>query len=232
MEGHWENTPGEGVPLILFGWPDMEAETTRFAVEIPHLGSLILTHSLERPVPRAEGVRARGPAEFDHRVLDASGVMVGLGVLMLLLGLWSAVAALARTTCSTRGAFLRFALLMGPARPDRDPRRLVHHRDRPPALGGLWRDAHRGCGLEPFRADALDDADRVRRDVFRGVRHRRQLHAEAGRQGAEAPMDDHPAPDEPASAPARPLSAAPDHVDRAIGRILAGRAEPWASIFR
>ena len=23
MEGHWSNTPGEGVPLILFGWPDM-----------------------------------------------------------------------------------------------------------------------------------------------------------------------------------------------------------------
>ena len=27
IEGHWENKPGEGVPLILFGWPDMEAET-------------------------------------------------------------------------------------------------------------------------------------------------------------------------------------------------------------
>src|SRR5690606_19847692 len=25
MEGHWENTPGEGVPLILFGLPDMQA---------------------------------------------------------------------------------------------------------------------------------------------------------------------------------------------------------------
>src|SRR5574337_1083433 len=26
MEGHWENEPGAGVPLILFGWPDMERE--------------------------------------------------------------------------------------------------------------------------------------------------------------------------------------------------------------
>ena len=25
IEGHWENRPGEGVPLMLFGWPDMEA---------------------------------------------------------------------------------------------------------------------------------------------------------------------------------------------------------------
>ena len=36
MEGHWENEPGvEGVPLILFGWPDMEAEETKYALKIP-----------------------------------------------------------------------------------------------------------------------------------------------------------------------------------------------------
>src|SRR5690606_7052037 len=51
MEGHWENKPGEGVPLILFGIPDMEAETTRYKLEIPRLGSLILTHSLDGEVP-------------------------------------------------------------------------------------------------------------------------------------------------------------------------------------
>src|SRR6186713_1760038 len=32
MEGHWENKPGEPVPLLLFGLPDMQAERTRFAV--------------------------------------------------------------------------------------------------------------------------------------------------------------------------------------------------------
>src|SRR3984957_16224636 len=37
VEGHWENQPGESVPLILFGVPDMNAETTRYAVQIPHL---------------------------------------------------------------------------------------------------------------------------------------------------------------------------------------------------
>src|SRR3954462_13332834 len=31
IEGHWENRPGEGVPLILFGWPDMQREETRYA---------------------------------------------------------------------------------------------------------------------------------------------------------------------------------------------------------
>jgi cytochrome d ubiquinol oxidase subunit I len=45
IEGHWANSAGESVPLILFGWPDMTAETTHYAIAIPHLGSLILTHS-------------------------------------------------------------------------------------------------------------------------------------------------------------------------------------------
>jgi cytochrome d ubiquinol oxidase subunit I len=34
-----------GTALNLFGIPDMKAETTRYAVKVPHLGSLILTHS-------------------------------------------------------------------------------------------------------------------------------------------------------------------------------------------
>lgn len=45
IEGHWENRPGEAVAFTLAAWPDMEAETNRHAIEIPHLGSLILTHS-------------------------------------------------------------------------------------------------------------------------------------------------------------------------------------------
>ena len=51
IEGHWENHGDEPTPLILFGWPDMEAEETRFKLEIPALGSLILTHSLDQQVP-------------------------------------------------------------------------------------------------------------------------------------------------------------------------------------
>ena len=43
LEGDWETRPG--TPLILFGMPNMEEERTDWAVEIPHLGALILTHS-------------------------------------------------------------------------------------------------------------------------------------------------------------------------------------------
>lgn len=51
IEGHWENPPGEPTPLLLFGWPDMEQERTRYGLAIPALGSLILTHSLDKQVP-------------------------------------------------------------------------------------------------------------------------------------------------------------------------------------
>ncbi|WP_049004869.1 cytochrome ubiquinol oxidase subunit I, partial [Burkholderia cenocepacia] len=44
IEGLWETEKG-GTALNLFGIPDMQAETTRYAVKVPHLGSLILTHS-------------------------------------------------------------------------------------------------------------------------------------------------------------------------------------------
>jgi len=71
MEGHFETK--QGAPLILFGLPDMDAETTRFAVEIPKLGSMILTHEWDGEVRGlkkwpAPGVplRAGGVAAFDR----------------------------------------------------------------------------------------------------------------------------------------------------------------------
>lgn len=114
MEGHWRNgDEGEGVPLLLFGWPDNEAETTHFAIGIPHLGSLILTHSWEGTI--------RGLAEFppDERP-NATAIfwtfrfMVALGFLMLLLGIWGGWNWL-RNNLYTNRHLLRFALLMGPS---------------------------------------------------------------------------------------------------------------------
>ena len=43
LEGDWDTEPG--TPLILFGMPDMRTERTDWAIEVPHLGALILTHS-------------------------------------------------------------------------------------------------------------------------------------------------------------------------------------------
>jgi len=83
MEGIWESK--RGAPLLLFGWPDQEAETTKFAVEIPKLSSLILTHSLDGEV---KGLKEwpeneRPPAAL---VFWTFRIMVGLGILMIATG--------------------------------------------------------------------------------------------------------------------------------------------------
>ncbi|KON80193.1 cytochrome ubiquinol oxidase subunit I [Azoarcus sp. PA01] len=112
MEGHWENKPGEGVPLILFGWPDMEREETRFAVEVPRLGSLILTHSWDGQFP--------GLKEFPREdrpnstiVFWSFRIMVGLGFLMIALGVWALWTRWRGELFHSR-ALLRFTLWMGP----------------------------------------------------------------------------------------------------------------------
>jgi len=113
MEGHWRNEPGAGVPLILFGWLDMAAEETLYKVEIPRLGSLILTHSLDGHYP---GLSEFAPEDRPNStvVFWSFRVMVGLGVLMLLLGGW-AVWRRWRGTLYAQGWFLRFATWMGPS---------------------------------------------------------------------------------------------------------------------
>ncbi|MBA3477697.1 MAG: cytochrome ubiquinol oxidase subunit I, partial [Lautropia sp.] len=78
MEGHWENHPGEGVPLILFGIPDMETETTRYRLEIPRLGSLVLTHSLDGTIPALKEF-AREDRPNATIVFWTFRVMAGLG---------------------------------------------------------------------------------------------------------------------------------------------------------
>jgi cytochrome d ubiquinol oxidase subunit I len=113
MEGHWANKPGESVPLILFGWPDMADQQTLDAVEIPHLGSLILTHTWDGQIPGLDDFPA--PNRPDATVIFWTfRVMVGLGMLMLLLGLGGAWFRW-RGQLYHQRLFLRFAVAMGPA---------------------------------------------------------------------------------------------------------------------
>jgi cytochrome d ubiquinol oxidase subunit I len=113
MEGHWENAPGQSVPLILFGWPDMKTETTRAAIQVPHLGSLILTHSWDGQI---RGLKEFASADRPNSTIIfwTFRIMVGLGMLMLLLGIWSLWLRVRGLLFNSR-LFLRFALLMGPA---------------------------------------------------------------------------------------------------------------------
>lgn len=92
IEAHWnEAPPGAGTPLVLFAWPDQQAERNDYEVAVPRLGGVILTHRWDgriqplTAVPRSE----RPPVA---PVFFAFRLMVGLGVLMLALAyvsLWA-----------------------------------------------------------------------------------------------------------------------------------------------
>ena len=70
MEGHWETRRGQ--PLILFGWPDMAAETTRYAVEVPEARQLDPDPRLERRGQGPEGLAGRRAAELARSCSGAS----------------------------------------------------------------------------------------------------------------------------------------------------------------
>jgi len=112
MEGHYESHP-DGAPLILFGLPDQKAGKVRYAIEIPHLGSLILKHSLDAPLKGLDTVPRENwppvPVTF-----WAFRIMVGLGFLMAALGLASLLARWLGKLYESRLLHV-FALCMGPA---------------------------------------------------------------------------------------------------------------------
>jgi len=112
MEGHFE-AEQQGAPLILFGWPDMQAGETRYAIEVPKLGSLILAHDLDAPI---KGLKS-WPREDWPRVpivFWSFRIMVGLGLLMVATGLVSLWLRW-RGTLYDSTWFARWCVAMGPA---------------------------------------------------------------------------------------------------------------------
>lgn len=112
IEGHWDNATKEATPLILFGIPDMAEEKTKYAIEIPYLGSLILTHSLDKQIPALKGF-APEDRPNSSIIFWSFRVMAGLGMLMICLGLLSIILRKKKRLYHSP-LFLRFALLMGP----------------------------------------------------------------------------------------------------------------------
>ncbi|MFV9050563.1 cytochrome ubiquinol oxidase subunit I [Proteus mirabilis] len=112
IEGHWDNATKEATPLILFGIPDMAEEKTKYAIEIPYLGSLILTHSLDKQIP---ALKSFAPEDRPNSsiIFWSFRVMAGLGMLMICLGLLSVILR-KKKRLYLSPFFLRFALLMGP----------------------------------------------------------------------------------------------------------------------
>ncbi len=78
MEAAWETT--KGAPLVLFGLPNKETRSNDYAIEIPYLASLIVTHKVDGEI--------KGLNEFEHippvtPIFFSFRIMVGIGMLML-----------------------------------------------------------------------------------------------------------------------------------------------------
>ena len=87
MEGHFTSHP-DGAPLILFGLPDQARATVDASIEIPKLSSLILKHGLNEPLAGLDTIPREDWPPVPV-VFWSFRVMVGLGTLMVLLGLWA-----------------------------------------------------------------------------------------------------------------------------------------------
>jgi cytochrome bd ubiquinol oxidase subunit I len=82
IEARWDTA--SGVPLTLFAWPDQEEATNLWAIDVPHLGSLILTHSWNGEV---QGLKEVPPRDRPYVpiVFFAFRAMVGIGIILLAL---------------------------------------------------------------------------------------------------------------------------------------------------
>lgn len=86
IEGLWES--GNGVPAVLFGWPDEASQSNRYEFAIPRLASLYLTHSWNGYV--------KGLKDFPRDtqppvvpVFFAFRLMVAMWAVMLALTVWA-----------------------------------------------------------------------------------------------------------------------------------------------
>ena len=110
IEARWDTA--RGVPLTLFAIPDQKNETNHFAIDVPYLGSLILTHSFDGEI---KGLKEFAPQDRPPVAIPffAFRIMVGIGMLMLLL---LAVSWLLRLVGDLYDSpwFLRACLFMSP----------------------------------------------------------------------------------------------------------------------
>lgn len=91
IEGHWETWQGKA-PLVLFAWPDEKSQSNLYEVKIPEIGSLIVTGDADGVIT---GLKTWPPEDRPNVavVFWAFRVMVGLGFLMVVFGLFGAWAA-------------------------------------------------------------------------------------------------------------------------------------------
>ncbi|MFC2254904.1 cytochrome ubiquinol oxidase subunit I [Labrys portucalensis] len=80
MEGLWDTTKGPAMTVI--AWPDMTEARNLYAIEIPHLASLYLTHSWDGEVQGLKAVPASDRPNVPI-VFFAFRIMVGVALIFL-----------------------------------------------------------------------------------------------------------------------------------------------------
>lgn len=111
IEGNW-NTQ-EGAPLILFAYPDNEAEKNRWVISIPHLASVINTHEWNGILQGLTSV-PKNDRPFVPLVFFSFRIMVGLGFLILALATWAFILQLKKKLCDSPW-FLKMCVIFAPA---------------------------------------------------------------------------------------------------------------------
>ncbi|MDP4537827.1 cytochrome ubiquinol oxidase subunit I [Alkalimonas collagenimarina] len=105
MEGLWQTQ--QGAPFVLFAIPDEANRQNRFALEIPNLASLILTHQLDGELQGLDDFVGEHPPVAP--VFFSFRIMVGVGLLMLAVAWWCSVRLYRHGTLSQ----LQLKLLVG-----------------------------------------------------------------------------------------------------------------------
>jgi cytochrome d ubiquinol oxidase subunit I len=110
IEARWQTA--RSVPLTLLAWPDQSTATNLYALDIPHLGSLILTHSWNGEVKGLDEV-SPDDRPYVPIVFFAFRAMVGIGTLLLFFTLLGAYLRW-RRHLFTRKWFLITLILISP----------------------------------------------------------------------------------------------------------------------
>ena len=86
MEGVWQDE--KGAPALIFALPNEETRSNDYAIGIPKLASLILTHELDGEIKGLDSFIGEHPPVAP--VFWGFRVMVGIGMLMLAVSWWAA----------------------------------------------------------------------------------------------------------------------------------------------
>ncbi len=110
MEAVWETQ--EGAPLVLFAIPSMEQEKNLYAIEIPHLASLLNTHEWNGKLVGLKSVPPEDRA-FVPIVFFSFRIMVAVGLLMFAMGVIGVYLRFKKRLYDTRW-FLRLCEVVSP----------------------------------------------------------------------------------------------------------------------